>query len=126
MYTPLLPGATGRAAVVAVGFHAEGAEIRGGAEDCSPGGKLLGHAVDPGCRSLDSLRSLGMTGRFLPRRQLDQHDVRVLLDPLEHDPLSIARHVEPLQRLAMVERREPPLRSGADVEQPEVLLPKAA
>src|SRR4051812_22046659 len=52
---------------------------------------------------------------------LDQGDVGVLTDALEHNSLSVGRNIEPKERLARTKMCELSSLSRRDVEHPEIL-----
>jgi hypothetical protein len=52
--------------------------------------------------------------------QVDEHDVGVVTLPIEHDVLSVRRHVEGAQRCRVVELRELARLFRREVEQPEI------
>src|SRR6188474_549124 len=76
----------------------------------------MGHSVEGGDAAEQSTTRIR-----LARRQRDDGDVRVLANALEHDALPVRRHIESVERLAVLQCRQLSPLSGREVEQPEVL-----
>jgi hypothetical protein len=54
-------------------------------------------------------------------RSIDQHDVRVLLQAIEHDLAAVVGDIEVFDDEVATEVRQPPLGPGFEIDEPEIL-----